>query len=68
MEGKEEIKIENLNRHGRRRYAKLFGVKLKGIQDSSEPKFRTYYVLLERQSRAGVVYKYYKKIVDKIKS
>ncbi len=54
-------------RKSRRAYKKLTGLKLVGVQDSSEPTLQVYYIPFTRKSRAGVVYTYYKKIIDKIK-
>ena len=66
----EEKQIDWLksNRKGRRDWAKSNKIKMnKGEQDASEATHRQYWVPLTRKSIAGVIYTYYKKVVDLIK-
>lgn len=55
-----------MNRHERRRFKKLTGQWIPGVQDKSETILQQYWIPLKRKSNAGVVYEYYKIIIDKI--
>lgn len=58
------VSPEKGNRKARRNFKRKFGIWFAGVQDSHEATHCEYHVPLQRTSKAGVVYTYYKKVVD----
>ena len=67
MEVKKEFNPQLGNRAYRRWYKKLTGLWYKGTQDDHKATHQQFSIPVERKSRNGIVYSYYKKIIDVIK-